>query len=169
MDDRSHLVTEHRNPRSHHLDTLNTEAAFDLINSEDAMVAAAVAAAKKDICRAVDMIVEAFQADGRLIYVGAGTSGRLGVLDAAECPPTFLTDPEMVQGIIAGSDPAPNGRAKSMSTPCDSLRSWVRHPNSSIAMNPRCIIEIRMCRDRYQCLGTTISLRISTIGSLRRC
>ncbi|MCH8146935.1 MAG: N-acetylmuramic acid 6-phosphate etherase [Planctomycetes bacterium] len=106
MDDRSHLVTEHRNPRSHHLDTLTTQAAFDLINSEDVKVAAAVAAAKKDICRAVDMIVAAFQANGRLIYVGAGTSGRLGVMDAAECPPTFLTDPEMVQGIIAGSDAA---------------------------------------------------------------
>ncbi len=106
MDDRSHLVTEHRNPRSRYLDTLTTHDAFDLINSEDKTVAAAVADAKEDICRAVDMIVEAFQANGRLIYVGAGTSGRLGVLDAAECPPTFLTDPEMVQGIIAGADPA---------------------------------------------------------------
>jgi N-acetylmuramic acid 6-phosphate etherase len=68
----------------------------------DAGIAAAVAAAKADICRAIELVVEAFRAGGRLIYVGAGTSGRLGVLDAAECPPTFLSDPCMVQGVIAG-------------------------------------------------------------------
>ena len=84
------------------LDRLSADAAFDLINSEDAGVAAAVAAAKKPICRAIELVVAAFRAGGRLIYVGAGTSGRLGVLDAAECPPTFLSDPTMVQGVIAG-------------------------------------------------------------------
>jgi len=77
-------------------------AAFDLINSEDATIPLAVAEARSDICRAIALVVEAFRAGGRLIYVGAGTSGRLGVLDATECPPTFLTDPSMVQGVIAG-------------------------------------------------------------------
>lgn len=73
-----------------------------MISAEDASVAAAVAAAKADICRAVELVRDAFRQDGRLIYVGAGTSGRLGVIDAAECPPTFLSDPHLVQGIIAG-------------------------------------------------------------------
>jgi N-acetylmuramic acid 6-phosphate etherase len=72
------------------------------MNSEDATVAGAVAAAKLDICRAIELVVESLRNGGRLIYIGAGTSGRLGVLDATECPPTFLTDPAMVQGVIAG-------------------------------------------------------------------
>ncbi len=104
--DRSHISTEHRNPRSMGLDQLSIGEAFDLINGEDATVAAAVAAARQPICRAIELVVAAFRAGGRLIYVGAGTSGRLGVLDAAECPPTFLTDPVMVQGIIAGGTEA---------------------------------------------------------------
>ena len=78
----------------------------DLINAEDATVAAAVAAARVDIARAIDLIVAAFTAGGRLLYIGAGTSGRLGVLDASECPPTFGTAPAMVVGIIAGGFPA---------------------------------------------------------------
>ncbi len=84
------------------LDRISVGEAFDLINAEDADVAAAVAAQRENICRAIELVVAAFKAGGRLIYVGAGTSGRLGVLDASECPPTFLTDPQMVQGIIAG-------------------------------------------------------------------
>ena len=106
MDDRGFLSTEHRNPGSAYLDRLSMREAFDLISREDADVAKAVAAAKEDVCQAIDLIVDAFRAGGRLIYVGAGTSGRLGVLDAAECPPTFLTDPSMVQGIIAGGTEA---------------------------------------------------------------
>ena len=102
MDDRGHLITEQSNPRSMDLDRLGTEQIFDLMNSEDATVAAAVAAARADICRAVEHVVSAFRSGGRLIYVGAGTSGRLGVLDATECPPTFLSDPRLVQGVIAG-------------------------------------------------------------------
>lgn len=102
MDDRGHLLTELRNPRSMHLDRMTPEQAFDLMNCEDATIAAAVAAAKPQICRAIELVVAAFRSGGRLFYVGAGTSGRLGVLDASECPPTFLSDPEMVQGIIAG-------------------------------------------------------------------
>ena len=81
---------------------MSTAEAFDLMNAEDATVTAAVAAARDDICRAIDLVVAAFKSGGRLIYVGAGTSGRLGVLDASECPPSFLSDPSMVQGIIAG-------------------------------------------------------------------
>lgn len=77
-----------------------------LINREDARVADAVGAARDPICRAVELVVAAMRAGGRLIYVGAGTSGRLGVLDATECPPTFLSPPEMVQGVIAGGGPA---------------------------------------------------------------
>ncbi len=106
MDDRGQLTTEHRNPRSTHLDRMSVEQAFDLINAEDASVAAAVAAARAEICRAIDLVVAALKNGGRLIYVGAGTSGRLGVLDAAECPPTFLSDPRSVQGIIAGGHDA---------------------------------------------------------------
>ena len=106
MDNRGHLTTEIRNPRSMHLDRMSVTEAFDLINSEDAGIAAAVAAQRENICRAIDFVVAGFKAGGRLIYVGAGTSGRLGVLDATECPPTYLTEPDMVQGIIAGGPAA---------------------------------------------------------------
>ena len=99
LDDR---LTEQRNPRSGRIDTLSSEAIVDLINAEDQMVAEAVAEERTAIARAIDLVVETFHQDGRLIYVGAGTSGRLGVLDATEMPPTFGTDPDMVQGIIAG-------------------------------------------------------------------
>jgi N-acetylmuramic acid 6-phosphate etherase len=102
MDDRGHLTTERRNARSRRLDRMSVEEAFDLINSEDATVAGSVAAARREICAAIELVVSAFRMGGRLIYVGAGTSGRLGVLDAAECPPTFLSDPSLVRGIIAG-------------------------------------------------------------------
>lgn len=102
MDDRGHLDTELRNPRSGAFDSLSIGEAFDLMNAEDATVAHAVRAAREEVCRAIELVVEAFTHGGRLIYVGAGTSGRLGVLDATECPPTFLTDPGTVQGIIAG-------------------------------------------------------------------
>ena len=84
------------------IDRLSTEQAFDVMNAEDAAIAGAVAAAKNEICRAIELVVRAFQGGGRLIYLGAGTSGRLGVLDASECPPTFLSDPRMVQAVIAG-------------------------------------------------------------------
>ena len=106
MDDRGHLNTELRDPHSRHFDRLSTTEAFDLLHRADATVATAVAAARKDICQAIDYVAAAFRAGGRLIYVGAGTSGRLGVMDAAECPPTFLSDPAMVQAIIAGGETA---------------------------------------------------------------
>lgn len=102
MEDRSCLTTELPNERSKGFDRLSSAEAFDVMNLEDQGVAPAVAAAREDIVRAIDLVVAAFQSGGRLIYVGAGTSGRLGVLDATECPPTFLTKPTMVQGVIAG-------------------------------------------------------------------
>ena len=95
-------LTERRNPRSARIDTLTTIEVVDLINAEDRMVAEAVAEERRQIACAVDLVVESFDRGGRLFYVGAGTSGRLGVLDASEMPPTYGTDPEMVQGIIAG-------------------------------------------------------------------
>jgi len=96
------LVTEQRNPRSRNLDRLDPTTVLRLINSEDQTVPQAVAREIPRIARAVDLVVSVFKKGGRLYYVGAGTSGRLGVLDAAECPPTFGTDPKLVQGIIAG-------------------------------------------------------------------
>jgi N-acetylmuramic acid 6-phosphate etherase len=99
-------LTERRNPRSSKIDTASALEIVDLIGAEDATVPAAVATARVEISQAIDLIEAAFRADGRLIYVGAGTSGRLGVLDAAECPPTFGTAPEMVVGVIAGGAPA---------------------------------------------------------------
>jgi N-acetylmuramic acid 6-phosphate etherase len=106
MQDRGHLLTEQRNQRSMRFDRATVAEAFDIMNAEDATVPAAVAAAKADVLRAVELVVAAFKAGGRLIYVGAGTSGRLGVIDASECPPTFLSDPKMVQGIISGGPQA---------------------------------------------------------------
>jgi N-acetylmuramic acid 6-phosphate etherase len=95
-------LTEQRNPRSMRIDQLSTTEIVELINAEDRMVAAAVGEESQQIARAIDMVVDAFQKGGRLIYVGAGTSGRLGVLDASEMPPTYRTDPEMVLGVMAG-------------------------------------------------------------------
>ncbi len=103
---RGHLITEHRNPRSRELDRLSVRGILELINAEDATVAAAVKGAIPRIERFVERVAAALLAGGRLIYVGAGTSGRLGVLDAAECPPTFSVAPEMVIGLIAGGAPA---------------------------------------------------------------
>jgi N-acetylmuramic acid 6-phosphate etherase len=95
-------TTEHSNPKSKNIDRLSTREIIDLINAEDMLVVPAVGKEHKNIAAAVDMIVEHFRRGGRLFYVGAGTSGRLGVLDASECPPTFGVRPTLVQGIIAG-------------------------------------------------------------------
>ena len=94
--------TEQQNPRSKQLDTMPLSRAVRLMLSEDAKIPAAILAQRKEIEQAVRHVVRAFERGGRLFYVGAGTSGRLGVLDASECPPTFGTPPEMVQGILAG-------------------------------------------------------------------
>ena len=99
-------LTERRNPRTTEIDTATSLEIVDMMNREDAMVPGAVHAVRVEIARLVDRVVESFRKGGRLIYVGAGTSGRLGVLDAAECPPTFGTPPEWVVGIIAGGPEA---------------------------------------------------------------
>lgn len=99
-------LTEQRNPRSRRIDALEPLEIVDLINAEDGGVAQAVGDEREAIARAMELAEAAFRAGGRLIYVGAGTSGRLGVLDAAEMPPTYGTDPSMVQGIIAGGHAA---------------------------------------------------------------
>jgi N-acetylmuramic acid 6-phosphate etherase len=112
MDDRSRydefarLATEQRNPRTLDLDTLDVAGILERISAEDHGVPAAVAKEIPHIARAAEMVVASFREGGRLIYVGAGTSGRLGVLDASECPPTFGSDPEQVQGVIAGGPTA---------------------------------------------------------------
>jgi N-acetylmuramic acid 6-phosphate etherase len=99
-------VTERRNPRTVDIDLASPLEIVDLINAEDRVVMDAVASQREPIARAIAAIESAFRAGRRLLYVGAGTSGRLGVLDASECPPTFGTDPHMVVGIIAGGDHA---------------------------------------------------------------
>lgn len=99
-------TTEHRNPRTADIDELSTAEIVELINTEDTIVPRAVATQRGQIAAAVDLIVDRFRRGGRLFYVGAGTSGRLGVLDASECPPTFGVKPSLVQGIIAGGRPA---------------------------------------------------------------
>jgi N-acetylmuramic acid 6-phosphate etherase len=95
-------LTEQRNPRSRRVDLLTPLEITDLVNAEDRTVAEAVGREREAMARAMELVVDSFRRGGRLLYVGAGTSGRLGVLDASEMPPTFRTDPEMVQGIIAG-------------------------------------------------------------------
>src|SRR5450432_4069115 len=100
------LLTEQPNPASAAIDTLPAEDALRIINQEDRQVADAVGLEIPRIARAVDAIVAAFERGGRLFYIGAGTSGRLGVLDASECPSTFSVPPEMVQGIVAGGEAA---------------------------------------------------------------
>ena len=104
--DLNKMITEGRNPASETIDQLTTEQMLTVINQEDQKVALAVEAILPQITRAVDAITAAFTAGGRLIYCGAGTSGRLGILDASECPPTFGSPPEQVQGLIAGGQRA---------------------------------------------------------------
>jgi N-acetylmuramic acid 6-phosphate etherase len=99
-------LTERRNPRTAEIDLASPLEIVDLINAEDRSVPLAVASQREAIASAVAKAEQTFRDGGRLFYVGAGTSGRLGVLDASECPPTFGTDPEMVQGIIAGGEKA---------------------------------------------------------------
>lgn len=98
------LITEQRNPNSMQLDSLSAQELVALINREDQQVALAIEKCLPQIASAVEKIVAAFERGGRLVYVGAGTSGRLGVLDASECPPTYGVKPEMVVGLIAGGD-----------------------------------------------------------------
>jgi N-acetylmuramic acid 6-phosphate etherase len=101
-----HLTTEQRNPASMDIDARSVVEILTIINSEDKKVPLAVEQEIPHIAKAVEIVVESLKSGGRLLYVGAGTSGRLGVLDAVECPPTFGTHPEMVQGMIAGGEKA---------------------------------------------------------------
>ncbi|MGA0996629.1 MAG: N-acetylmuramic acid 6-phosphate etherase [Vulcanococcus sp.] len=103
---RGHLLTEQVNPASSELDALSTEDLVGVFVAEDRKPQEAVAGAASALAQAIDAIAQRLQAGGRLFYLGAGTSGRLGVLDAAECPPTFCSAPELVQGVLAGGAPA---------------------------------------------------------------
>jgi N-acetylmuramic acid 6-phosphate etherase len=103
---RGHLLTEQVNQLSHNLDQLNTLELVDLFNTEDNQTIKAIAGARQELAQAIEATAKGMRQGGRLFYIGAGTSGRLGVLDAAECPPTFCTPPEMVQGILAGGSAA---------------------------------------------------------------
>ncbi len=104
--DLSSLATEARNPRTLHIDELSTIDMMELMNNENRAVEDAIATQLSEIAAAVDIIAAAFERGGHLIYIGAGTSGRLGVVDASECPPTFGVDPRLVRGIIAGGEGA---------------------------------------------------------------
>lgn len=106
LQSRGHLLTEQVNPQSQNLDRLSTLEIVDLFNKEDQRTIEAIASARIPLAATIDATAKAFKQGGRLFYVGAGTSGRLGVLDAAECPPTFCTPPELVQGILAGGTAA---------------------------------------------------------------
>jgi N-acetylmuramic acid 6-phosphate etherase len=106
FDEIKNLITEARNPASENIDSKSTKEILRIINKEDQTISAIVKKEIPYIVKAVDILVNTFKNGGRLFYIGAGTSGRLGVLDAAECPPTFGTNPEMVQGIIAGGEKA---------------------------------------------------------------
>ena len=104
--DLGQLLTEQRNEASREIDRVSTSRMLEIFNAEDKKVAAALAAAIPQLAKAVDLLAERAAKGGRLFYIGAGTSGRLGVLDASECPPTFNVSSEMVQGIIAGGESA---------------------------------------------------------------
>jgi N-acetylmuramic acid 6-phosphate etherase len=104
--DRGHLLTEQRLTDSMRIDAASIEQAVGIMNAQDRIAIDAVEKVRGDVVRAVEMVVAAFRNGGRLIYFGAGTSGRLGVLDASECPPTFRSDPQTVQGVIAGGEKA---------------------------------------------------------------
>lgn len=106
MNDRSHLLTEQRLPESMKLDAMTIEQAVAVMNQQDAVAVQAAANARPQVVKAIEFVVTALSSGGRLFYFGAGTSGRLGVLDASECPPTFRSGPEMVQGVIAGGNDA---------------------------------------------------------------
>ncbi len=101
-EERGHLLTEQANPQSQNLDQLSCLELVDLFNQEDNQTVTAIAMARQDLAQAIEIISHCLGRGGRLFYIGAGTSGRLGVLDAVECPPTFCTPPDLVQGILAG-------------------------------------------------------------------
>src|SRR5256714_4746668 len=132
-------MTERRNPRASALSSFSTSEILELMNEEDAGVAGAVRAALPQIAHAVDTIVTSFANRGRLRYVGAGTSGRLGVLDASEAPPTFGVAPELVRGIIAGGDEAlrsaVEGAEDDAGAGARDAREWVRSGDVAVGVS----------------------------------
>ncbi|MFM1842120.1 MAG: N-acetylmuramic acid-6-phosphate etherase, partial [Cyanobacteriota bacterium] len=102
IDERGHLLTEQTNSHSQNLDQLSCLELVDLFNHEDHQTVAAIAGAREALAEGIEILRDQLGRGGRLFYIGAGTSGRLGVLDAVECPPTFCTPPDLVQGILAG-------------------------------------------------------------------
>ena len=120
---RGHLSTERPNPASAELDRLSTAEAVAAIQAEDETLHAALEAARPAIVRAVDLVAERLGGGGRLIYVGAGTSGRLGTLDAVECPPTFRSEPGRVQAVIAGGPAALTGAVEGAEDDADAARA----------------------------------------------
>lgn len=147
------LITEQRNPRSMQIDRMSTREIIELIHAEDRYAYDAVGPALPHIERAVNFIVDAFQEGGRLIYVGAGTSGRLGVLDASECPPTFGVKREMVQGIIAGG--------------WDALRRSIEHAEDSPENGAQEIRERSVNTNDVVCGIAASSTTPFVIGALR--
>jgi N-acetylmuramic acid 6-phosphate etherase len=168
------LVTETRNPKSEHIDELSTLEMLTVINQEDATVAAAVASQLPAIATAVDTIAERFASGGRLFYIGAGTSGRLGVLDASECPPTFSVPPALVQGLLAGGDTALRTSCEhSEDSPEEGERDLVRaafgiaNANDPDAPTPDTIVGIAASGRTPYVLGALLyarSIKAFTIG-----
>lgn len=127
------MMTEARNENSHNIDTANTREILEIMNSEDKTVPLAVEKELDHIESAVNMIVKSLKKGARLIYIGAGTSGRLGVLDASECPPTFGTDPDQILGIIAGGDYA--------------LRNAVENAEDDLTQGVSDLEAVSLCKD----------------------
>jgi N-acetylmuramic acid 6-phosphate etherase len=127
LNERGHLLTEQANPNSHNLDQLTPLELVDLFNQEDAKTNVAIAQARDSLAEAIVRTTAALRQGGRLFYIGAGTSGRLGVLDAAECPPTFCTPPELVQGIIAGGAAALVRSSEGLEDRADDGASAIAH------------------------------------------
>ena len=127
LQDRGHLLTEQSNPKSQNLDQLSPLELVDLFAQEDAKVIQAIAQARESLALAITHTAAALRQGGRLFYIGAGTSGRLGVLDAAECPPTFCTPPDLVQGIIAGGAAALVRSSEGLEDRADDGASAIAH------------------------------------------
>jgi N-acetylmuramic acid 6-phosphate etherase len=174
MQNLASLITEARNPRSEHIDELSTLEMLTLINEEDATVAAAVATQLPAIAQAVDTIARRFAEGGRLFYIGAGTSGRLGVLDASECPPTFSVPPALVQGLIAGGDSAlRNSSEQSEDSPEDGARDLaaagfgIANPGSPDSPTPDTLVGIAASGRTPYVLGALLharSIKAFTVG-----
>jgi len=148
----SELVSEERNPASQDLDTLNSLELVTKLNTQDKQVPAAIEKELTQIAKAVDVISEAFNSGGRLVYIGAGTSGRLGILDASECPPTFGVDESMVVGLIAGGDKA--------------MRQSIEGAEDSPSQGKQDLVNQKLC-DKDVVVGITASGRTPyVIGAL---